>query len=191
MILFDPALHEYTDSVTGEVIKSVTQILLATKLIDDRWFTAEARDRGSAVHTLCERYAQGLRVDDAGRALDSLEYVISFAEWMKETGAYAICTESLVSGIINGKRYAGKFDGLFEIKGKRYLVDLKTGAKSKWHKMQLAAYSMAHFEDGTPVNPDGAFCLYLKKNAPACPDKLGASELIDGINGFKEAIAKS
>lgn len=191
MILFNPELHEYTDSVTGAVIRSVTQILLDAGLIDNRWYTAEARDRGTAVHTLCERFAQGVRLDDAGRALDSLEYVISFAEWMRDTGAYAVCTESLVMGAINGRRYAGKFDGLFEIKGKRYLVDIKTGAKSKWHKMQLAAYSLARFDDGRPVNPDGAIALYLKKNARAYPDKLGASELIDGIHGFKESIAKS
>lgn len=191
MILFDPELHEYADSETGEVIRSVTQILLDAGLIDNRWYTAEARERGTAVHTLCERYAQGVRVDDKGRALDSLEYVISFAGWMRETGAYAICTESLISGEINGKRYAGRFDGLYEIHGKRYLVDVKTGAKSKWHKMQLAAYSLARFEDGRPVNPDGAIALYLKKNARAVPDLLSAPELLAGIQGFKAAIAMS
>ena len=36
-MIFDPALHEYSDG--GVIIRSVTQILKAAGLIDDRWFS--------------------------------------------------------------------------------------------------------------------------------------------------------
>jgi hypothetical protein len=56
---FDPVLHEYRDG--DLIIQSVTQILKRAGHIDDRWYSEEARERGSAVHELCERFNKGIR----------------------------------------------------------------------------------------------------------------------------------
>lgn len=188
MILFDAELHVYT--ANGVILPSVTQVLKRAGLIDDRFFTSEARERGSAVHTLCERYAQGERKDNSGRNLSSLEYVGGFTAWMEKTGAYLMSSESIVSHTINGKRYAGKFDGLYWIDGKRVLVDIKTGAKSRWHKMQLAAYSMAYFQDRTRVNPDKCISLYVKADNSYRDEHFTGAELVTAIDEFREALEK-
>ena len=176
---FDPALHEYSDG--DVIILSVTQILKRAGYIDDRWFSEEARDRGSAVHTLCERYAHGIRLDNAGRALTSLQYVNAFARFIEDFGAYAIDTETMIDGDIEGHRYAGKYDLLAEIGGKRVLIDLKTGAKAKWHPLQLAAYAMQ-------AKPHSAMDLYLKADGTYSASWLTPAQLVDGIRLFRSAL---
>ena len=179
---FDPALHEYSDG--GVIIRSVTQILKAAGLIDDRWFSEEARDRGSAVHTLCERYAHGVRFDNAGRPLASLQYVNAFVAFVSEFGVYAIDTETIIEGNIDGHRYAGKYDLLAEIQGKRVLIDIKTGAKAKWHPVQLAAYAMQ-------AKPHSAMDLYLKANGKYTASWLTPGQLVDGARQFRSALEGS
>lgn len=177
---FDPVLHEYRD---GEVIiPSVTQVLKRAGLIDDQWYSEEARERGSAVHELCERFTKGIRADEIGRPLASLEYVNAFAAWMKKSRAYAIETESLIDRTLNGYRYAGKFDLLAEIGGRKILVDYKTGPKAPWHPTQIAAYALGS-------NPDGAMVLYLKKDGKFVENWLTPFEIVRGIQEFKKALA--
>ena len=190
MITFNAERHEYADAETGEIIRSVTTVLKDAGLIDDRWFSAEARDRGSAVHALCERYANGVRLDKLGRSLDCLEYVIAFANWMADYKPYAITTEATISHAINGKRYAGRFDGLYDVKGRRILVDVKTGTKLPWHKAQLAAYSLGTLNSGEKVNPDACACLYLSANGEYKYSPCNTLEILEGVKLFKSALEK-
>ena len=174
-MLYDPIKHEYD----GGRSPSVTTILKAAGYIDDRWMTEEGRERGSAVHELCERYAMGERFDKKGRELASLEYVNAFANWMRDTSAYAITTECIIHHTLCGRPYAGRFDLLAEIQCKRRLVDLKTGAKAKWHKIQIAAYALAKFNDESLVNPDQCSCLYLKADGNYKEDRASGAELVE------------
>lgn len=185
-MIFNSDRHEYSDN--GIIIQSVTQLLKAAGIIDDRFFSAEARDRGSAVHELCERYANGERYDNIGRELASLEYVNAFASWQHDSKAYALRTESIIHGEHNGKRYAGRCDGLFEIRGQRVLVDFKTGAPVEWHSYQLAAYALASFEDGTKVNPNYVSALYFHADGTYHDDRLSGARLLNGIAKFKECL---
>jgi hypothetical protein len=163
--------------------------LKAAGYIDDRWMTEEGRERGSAVHVLCERYANGERFDAKGRELASLEYVNAFAAWMRDTMAYAITTECIIHHTLNGRPYAGRFDILAEIMRKRRLVDLKTGAKAKWHKIQIAAYALARFDDESLVNPDQCSCLYLKADGGYKEDRASGAEMVENIALWKDALA--
>lgn len=183
---FDAGRHEYRDGDT--IIPSVTQILTEAGIIDNTWASREAMERGSAVHELAERYAQGIRYDLSGRSLESLEWVAPFSKWMNDTGVYAIETEAMVLGLANGKRYAGRFDILALIGGKRVLVDIKTGGRAKWHATQLAAYSMARLGFGLLVNPDRCMVLYLRRDSYR-ESYIGPRELVAGIQQFKEAIS--
>jgi len=177
---FDPILHEYRDGDT--IIPSVTQILKAAGLIDDRWFTAEARERGSAVHALCQRYAQGERRDDLGRPLDSLEYVNAQAAWFRARKPYAIATEQMIEGNIDGHRYVGTFDLLADIDGKRCLIDYKTGTGLKWHPAQIAAYALA-------VNPDRCMMLHLRADGTYKEAYIQGRGLLDGLGDFMDALS--
>ena len=183
MLEFNPALHEYRD---GEiVVPSVTRVLKIAGIASDRFFTSDAaRDRGTAVHELCERYAQGRRVDDTGRQLAGLEYVNAFAAWVKETGAYAISTETIVDHTIDGFRYCGRYDLLAEIQQRHVLVDIKTGSPAKWHIIQLAAYSLA-------VKPGIAMALYLKPTGKFVERYVSPAEMLGAISAWKSALRKA
>jgi len=191
-MIFHPATHEYTED-DGTPIPSVTQIIKAAGIIDDRWYTADARDKGSAVHELCERYAAGLRVDSRGNPLHAYEYVNAFAAWMRERGVFALSTECRVYHKINGKAYAGTYDLLADIDGKTVLVDIKTGAKAKWHAVQLAAYAMAHPVVGGvvnvfSVNPDALAVLYLRADGTYRYERIPGARMVEAIHEFKEYL---
>jgi len=181
-VTFDPTLHEYRDG--DKVVRSVTQILHDAGLIDDRWFTSESRERGSAVHDLCQRYARGERVDAIGRPLAALEYVNALARWFEDRRVYAIETEMVIDVIIDGLRYAGTFDLLAEIGRKRVLVDYKTGAGMKWHSAQIAAYALA-------LNPDRCIMLNLRKDGAYRENVIQGRELLAGLDQFREALRDS
>lgn len=178
-MIFDKEKHEYRD---GEiVVRSVTQILSDAGIINSRWFTAEAMERGTAVHELCQRYASGERFDKIGRPLESLEYVNALARWFCERRVYAIATEQMIDAMIDGKRYAGTFDLLANIDGKRVLVDYKTGAGMKWHPAQIAAYALA-------VNPDRCIMLHLKSDGTYREKVVQGGDLVSGLSQFRDAI---
>jgi len=180
-VIFLPDLHEYWNDARTIRYRSVTEILKDAGEIDDRWFTAEARERGSAVHALCQRYANGERVDDLGRPLESLECVNGLAAWFRDRKVYAIATEQMIEGCVNGHHYAGTFDLLAEIGGKRVLVDYKTGAGMKWHPAQIAAYALA-------VNPDRCLMLHLRADGTYKEAFIQGRGLLDGLGDFKEAL---
>jgi hypothetical protein len=183
MLEFYPALHEYRDGET--IVPSVTHILKMAGIVNDQFFNSdEARDRGTAVHEFCERYAQGRRVDNSGRRLDSLEYVNAFAAWLQKTGAYAISTETTVDHTIDGFRYCGRYDLLAEIRGRRVLVDIKTGSPAKWHLIQLAAYSLA-------ANPGMAMALYLKPTGKFVERYINPTEMLGAISAWKGALVQA
>jgi hypothetical protein len=180
MLEFYPALHEYRDGET--VVPSVTQLLKSAGFIDERFYTEEARDRGSAVHALCERYAQGCRTDGKGRRLEELAYVNAFAAWVKGKGVYAISTEAMIDHVIDGFRYCGRYDLLAEIGGRRVLVDIKTGSPTKWHPIQMAMYAVA-------VDPDRSMVLYLKADGGYKERYISPRELLSGIESLKVAAS--
>jgi hypothetical protein len=179
MITFDPELHEYRDD--GRIIRSVTQILKGAGIIDDRWYTEEARERGSAVHYFCEQYAQGKRFDDYGRTLASLEYVNAFVRWMSDYHVYALATEQIIYNSINGREYVGKYDLFALIDGKKVLVDYKTGPKASWHKIQISAYALA-------LNPQRSMLLYLKRDGRYAQDYVAPTEYVSNIRRFRQAL---
>jgi hypothetical protein len=179
MLEFYAALHEYRDGDT--IVPSVTQVLKRAGLVNYFGHNTEAMEMGRAVHKLCEMYARGYREDSAGRSLEDLAYLNGFARWMKDHRVYAIQTENMIDHTTDGYRYAGTFDLLADIGGKRILVDLKTGWPAPWHTVQLAAYCLA-------VNPAGAMVLYLTPCGEYVQRCITPRELLQGINDFKRAL---
>jgi hypothetical protein len=181
MITLVKETHTYIDE-KGTIIKGVTTILKDAGLINVDWFTQDSREKGSAVHELAARFANGERYDDKGREIAGLEYLNALEAWFVKTGAYPLATENMIDHTVNGIRYAGTYDLLADIKGKRWLVDYKTGAEAKWHKAQLAAYALK-------VNPDYCATIHICANGRYRERVLRADELLEGIAIFKDALA--
>jgi hypothetical protein len=56
-LTYDDATHTY--KLDGVVVPSVTQVLTAAGVIDNRWFTEEATHRGQLVHVATMLMDQG------------------------------------------------------------------------------------------------------------------------------------
>jgi hypothetical protein len=177
-VKFYPESHTYIDD-QGRLVMSVTQILRDSGRIDDRWFTEEARERGTLVHQFCEQYAKGFRDDERTPRIDG--YVGAFIAWMEQARPYVIAAEKFITNTIDGLTYAGKFDLLVDVRGEPTLYDIKTGGKAPWHKSQVAAYALV-------VKPKRCGILYLAKDGRFKEDIFTGAALVEGIEDFKDAL---
>lgn len=175
---FYPESHTYIDD-QGRLVMSVTQILRDSGRIDDRWFTEEARERGTLVHQFCEQYAKGFR--NGGPTPETDGYTGAFVAWIEQTRPYVIDAERFITNTIDALTYAGKFDLLVDVGGETILYDIKTGGKAPWHKAQVAAYALA-------VRPRRCGVLYLAKDGRFREDIFAGAALVEGIEDFKDAL---
>ena len=89
-VTFDPEGHIYT--YHGKVVPSITQILKHEGFIDDRWYDEWSRDKGSAVHLACHLDVMD-DLDEGSLDDTTMNYIISFRKFMKETGFYVAKSE--------------------------------------------------------------------------------------------------
>lgn len=136
-LTFDAYAHAYI--LSGCQIPSVTQILTARGLIDDQWFTEEARDRGTAVHAAVHYLNEG-QLDEGtiDPRIDS--YLDAYRKFRMETAFEPLVCEASMGSAKLG--YAGTVDllGWMRAVDGLALIDIKTGAHARWHFVQLAAY---------------------------------------------------
>lgn len=111
----------------------------------------EASTRGTSIHDAAEHLA------NTGRAPSLLDfpepdrgYVQALAGWWLSARPAKIATEVIVASLQHG--YAGRFDLLADIGGRRCLVDFKTSKRLYPREMfaQLEAYEGASQECGHP-----------------------------------------
>jgi hypothetical protein len=156
---FDEASHTYT--VEGRKLPSVTQVLLAERLIDDRWFTEWARERGSAVHLACQMVAEG-DLDETSLDPRIAGYVDAYRLFLAETGFDPHHLEVTVVSKSDG--YAGRFDQAGTDRLDRLgIIDLKTGAPNRATGVQLSAYSRAWYEE-SKYNAEFLWGVHLQEN---------------------------
>ncbi len=161
MLTFDPGSHTYCWD--GKEVPGVTSILGAEGFVDDRWFTDEARDRGKAVHRVCElwnrrildQYDYDWKLDPYLTAWERFEIETGAGDW--ELIEHRVYHEAL--------GYAGTFDVLGPVFGTRTLVDIKSGEPGAAAAIQTAAYVAAH--DGpwcgrmaVHLMPDGRYRIH-------------------------------
>lgn len=133
---FIAAEHRYI--LDGErEIPSVTTILKEQGLIDDRWFTDDARLRGDYVHLACRM------LDDDELAEESLDpgilpYVEAYRKFLALTSPEWTYIEHRVFDPVLG--YAGTLDRAGLISGEKTVLDLKTGGLYPSVGPQTAAY---------------------------------------------------
>jgi hypothetical protein len=131
---FDADEHTYW--LGTRRLLGVSDVLRMTGITDDRFYTAEGRDRGSRIHAWTELHDHGLLDWDDVPACDRprVEAYIRYREAhpgrivLRETPLY--CPTYL---------YAGTPDTVIvTVDGE--LEDIKTGDPARWHELQLAAY---------------------------------------------------
>lgn len=154
VLTFDPETHEYR--LNGEVVPSVTQVLSLAGLIDGRWYTPDAAQRGTYV-------AQATEMDDEGTldesALDPAlrAYVEAWRKFRTDTRCDVIAAEHIVWSAVH--RFAGTLDRWLLIDGKDTLIDIKTGSPEPFHPIQTAGYAAClkvHMERGAVYLSDNA-----------------------------------
>jgi hypothetical protein len=128
----------------SEGFPHVTDILKDAGLIDATWFSEEARDFGTAVHSAIQFLLDDDLDEDALDPAVGLR-VASFKRFLFECGGFNTHqTEYHVEDPIIG--YQGTLDilGAFvSTPAITAIIDLKNGQPQPWHALQLAAYGHA------------------------------------------------
>lgn len=122
-LTFDESTHVYR--LGGAVVPSVTQLL--APLSDFSGIRPEVleakRDLGQRVHEACQFDDEG-DLDEGSVEADVAPYLDAYRSFRRDTGAVVIRNEQRV--VEPQMRYAGTLDRVFELRGVRWLVDLKT-----------------------------------------------------------------
>jgi hypothetical protein len=137
-ITFEPESHTYT--VGGRTVPHVTGILKAAGLVDDRWFTEWARQRGTAVHVACHLWNSG-DLDEATVDERIAGYLDGWRRAVSELGLVVKESEKLVYS--KTYSFAGTVDVVAELGGKNCIIDIKTGDPGRIAGVQLAGYEVA------------------------------------------------
>jgi len=155
MLKFDSESHTYT--LGGRTLPSVTGILKNAGLIDTRFYTDEARLRGSYVHKAIHLYLIG-KLDE--NTIDPIikPYFDAFLDWKWKCNVEVIQTEKIILHRALG--YAGALDLLVKMSERNWLLDVKSGSMSPWAAIQTAGYFMAEND----VKPTDRAALLLKAN---------------------------
>jgi hypothetical protein len=151
-ISLDKATHTYSPA-----LPSVCQILQECGMIDATWFTDEARDRGTRVHTLSEEYDLGT-LDWSSVIEDDLGYLRSYIAFRFRHPEMKFDWIELPQMDALGL-YAGTTDRMI-IQRPKHIWDIKSGMPFDWHSIQLAAYANL---DGDPYAYE-RHCIYLDRD---------------------------
>jgi hypothetical protein len=163
--------HIYSDR--GTIIPSVTTILNPTA--SKPWFSYESASRGTLAHERCAAWA----LKPEGFPYEP--YVDSFAMFCYKYNPKWLAIEEIIDGCVDGLRYAGRLDLFGEIDGKRTVVELKSGAKAKWHISQIAAYSLVK-------KAQRLLLLYLHNDMGYQEHWVSTNDLVSGIQDFRHKL---
>ena len=148
-------LREHLDRIEDDP----AQLLADAKQEAER-IKQEAADIGQEVHNWIEQHTKGL-APEMPEDENVKRGVISFLEWEAENKVEYLESEK----VVYSKKYnfVGRLDIIAKIKGKIYMLDLKTGnAIWKEHHAQTAAYLKADMEErGTKY--EGRIILRISK----------------------------
>lgn len=136
-LTFDPETHTY--HLGGQRLPSVTQILRSIGIIDMRWATEHALERGTAVHQAIQFLLED-DLDESSVSTEIAPYVAAFKQFMHEMNFEYEAAEIQVYS--SSYRYAGRID-IAGKAGKDFaIVEMKSGKAPAWARLQLAAYAM-------------------------------------------------
>lgn len=131
-------------------------------------FAGHAADRGIRIHAVLQAYAEtGAVPNPADYAEDERGYLRGVIRWLMHADPEPVAVERLVVHPEFG--YAGRMDLRARIRGREYIVDLKTNRRAQIYRnacLQVVAYHVADVRNGADpcdgellvaVGPDGTF----------------------------------
>jgi hypothetical protein len=148
--------------VTGETLPHITQMLEATGHVDSTWFTAEARDRGTAVHRLCaDLDHEALEPSDLDEKDPYRNYLLAYAQALQIIRPTILDIEVPAVHVVH--RYGGRPDRRAIVYGLQAVLEIKSGDPEKAHPIQCALQAiLVAPELQLPPEVIGRFALYLK-----------------------------
>ena len=149
MLTFDEENHVYRWN--DAVVPSVTQILKHGGIIDDRWYTDDARDRGVAVHKAADLHIRN-NLDEGSIHPIVRPYFDGLLKFMKDTRFKPMLQFCEVRQFHPIYIYAGTPDFFGILNGRPALIDVKTGDARQSARYQTAAY--ANFPMLKAYSPD-------------------------------------
>jgi hypothetical protein len=139
-----------------------------------------AGGEGSVAHNLIDKYWEGDKYVKINQGDKVQEYLSAFEQFLKIYKPVCIQSEGEVYS--HTGKYAGTFDGVFEIRGEKWLIDWKTSNGIYWdYKLQIIAYKNALEEMGTRV--DKCAIVQLKNSGLPVVELVG--EVENGIDLYK------
>lgn len=131
---FDAEEHIYTDE-HGRTLPSITQMLAKTGWVDERWYTEEGSDRGSAVHRLSAEYDMGA-LDLQTTVTKYRGYLLGHVKAMEQLRP--MWTDVEVPHVHPGYRFGGRPDRIGVVLRLKTVGELKTGKPEQSHGIQTA-----------------------------------------------------
>lgn len=160
---FAAAEHEYIDTMTGQTLPHITGLLQFAGLTpNERFYTEQARDRGSEVHRMTAAFDQG--------AIENVSAVVSrYKGWLQAhvdamfrlLPNWSHIEEALIHEEL---RFGGRPDRVGSLAGCISVVDIKSGTpEKKAHAIQTALQAiLVAPEVRLPPESIERYCLYLK-----------------------------
>lgn len=158
---YEEATHAYF--FEGAQIPSITQMLQKTGWIDDRWYTEEASERGTAVHRYTALHDMGaLDLTDVPRQYRG--WVLAYVEMMNRLQARWEQIE--LPAVHPTIRFGGTPDRVGEISLVRTVGEIKTGGVEPAHGIQTALQTIlvAH-QTNLPATAWQRLAFYVKQNS--------------------------
>lgn len=153
IITFDADRHAYR--VNDRSVLSVTQTLKLAGLIDDRWFTPEAAQKGTYVAQATAWLDLGT-LDESSLDPVLVPYCEAWRAFQVDSKVDILAIETMVCHEVH--QFAGTYDRLIVLNGHETLIDIKTGPHAIWHPLQTAAYAICLPQ----VTQRG--CVYLRED---------------------------
>lgn len=187
-LTFDEASHTY--QLDGLFIPGITSVLKAAGVVDDRFYTTEARDRGLAVHAAIEYLIEGdLAWERVHPVLEP--YLCAYERFVEEMGWEPVEAPELLVGS-ETLRFATRIDGIGRTRGNPRLVvgNWKTGQAEKWHAIQSAGEAVAYAETvgRTTTAALRRAAIYLRDDGTYRFHEHPDSEMRRDVEDFRAAV---
>ena len=157
--------HYYKREDTGEIIPGTSEIKTGMGLQDlskiPLSILINARNRGIAVHDVCEKWELGT-LSESKVHPDVVPYLTGFKLFYKEHKPKLVFSEHVVFSLAHN--YAGKLDRVYSLNTGKGVYDLKaTSTVDKSYGLQTGFYKLA-VEEQEEMENLGRFILQLKKD---------------------------
>ncbi len=163
---FDPDPHTYIDLESGEEIPHITGMLAQTGWIDDRFYTEQSSERGTAVHRLTADFDLGAVHLATCVAGEYRPYLLAHVKVVTVAQLEMIAVEQpLVHPRLH---FGGRPDRLMRMLNRRGVWEIKTGAPEKSHSIQTALQAiLAEIVTDIPAEHQARYACYLTAGGKA------------------------